>query len=189
MNPAFGCLRKFAFSAALVLSALFSSMSAATLHWVPAENPQAVEVRGASEKDGALTVYAEQTSGAVVPPMAGNLITAPPGHLRFVPQFPLTRGVRYRAEFRSEKGAPVVSYFELPRDTAPPSTVVAHIYRTAGVLPENLLKFYVHFSAPMSRGHIYEHVRIRDAAGRVIERSFLELDEELWDPAMTASHS
>jgi hypothetical protein len=62
-----------------------------------------------------------------------------------------------------------------------PTTVVSQVYPTAEVLPENLLKFYVHFSAPMSSGHIYDHIRlIGDSTGKEVELPFLEIDEELW---------
>lgn len=37
----------------------------------------------------------------------------------------------------------------------------------------------------MSRGHIYDHIHLRDSAGKEVELPFLEIDEELWDPAMT----
>ena len=37
----------------------------------------------------------------------------------------------------------------------------------------------------MSRGQIYEHIHLRDDLGKEIELPFLEIDEELWDPAMT----
>ena len=37
----------------------------------------------------------------------------------------------------------------------------------------------------MRSGHIYEHVRLRDEAGKPVELPFLELDEELWNPEMT----
>ena len=37
----------------------------------------------------------------------------------------------------------------------------------------------------MSGGQIYEHIHLRDAAGREIELPFLEIDEELWNPGMT----
>jgi hypothetical protein len=37
----------------------------------------------------------------------------------------------------------------------------------------------------MSRGNIYEHIKLRESTGREIELPFLEVDEELWDPAMT----
>jgi hypothetical protein len=45
------------------------------------------------------------------------------------------------------------------------------------------LKFYIHFSAPMSRGGAYDHVHLLDASGKEIDLPFLELGEELWDPA------
>jgi hypothetical protein len=116
--------------------------------------------------------------------MAGTMSVVG-GRLRFEPLFPFTRGVRYRAEYRSAPEAtPVISYFSLPVDNTPPSTVVTQVYPTADVLPENELKFYVHFSAPMARGAAYQNVRIRDGSGQVIEMAFLEIGEELWDPPM-----
>ena len=53
--------------------------------------------------------------------------------------------------------------------------MVAQVYPSADVLPENLLKFYVHFSGPMRGGHIYDHVRFRDEAGKLVEMPFLEM--------------
>src|SRR5207244_1417841 len=53
---------------------------------------------------------------------------------------------------------------------------------TTNRLPENQLKFYLHFSAPMSRGESYRHIQLLDAAGKPVESPFLELDHELWDP-------
>jgi hypothetical protein len=115
------------------------------------------------------------------------------GLLHFIPQFPLDPGVRYRAEFHPNKlpGArpgdvsPLSAAFAVPARPAVAQTIVERVYPSGALLPENLLKFYIHFSAPMSRGHIYDHVRLRDAAGRYVELPFLELDEELWDPSMT----
>ena len=63
--------------------------------------------------------------------------------------------------------------------------MVRHIYPSADTLPENLLKFYVHFTGPMSRGNIYDHIRLRDENGKDVELPFLEIDEELWDATTT----
>lgn len=63
--------------------------------------------------------------------------------------------------------------------------MVSHVHPTADALPENLLKFYVHFTGPMSRGNIYDHIRLRDESGKDVELPFLEIDEELWDATMT----
>jgi hypothetical protein len=111
------------------------------------------------------------------------------GILRFEPQFAPVRGVRYLAKFDSSwlpdgvhPDKAVYAELVLPKlQTAP--TVVADVYPTRNVLPENLLKFYIHFSAPMSRGEAYEHIKLLDGNGKPIEGAFLELGEELWDPA------
>lgn len=155
-----------------------------------------------------LAVYAEQpvdpgSPMPGMPPLAGAWKLTK-GRLRFEPRFPLMRGVAYRAEFWPSRlpgplgspalllgpiggmqTGPVISFFELPRDKAAPSTSVMQIYPTADVLPENQLKFYVHFSAPMSRGGIGPYVQLRGADGRPLPLPFLELDEESWDPTMT----
>lgn len=120
------------------------------------------------------------------PAMAGHY-SLEGGRLRFTPRYPLEPGVIYRAVYRSVNSAvgdasPVATAdFEIaaPRDAVP--TRLAAIYPSANRLPENQLKFYLHFSAPMARGEAYEHVRLLDAKGRPIELPFLELGEELWD--------
>ncbi len=61
------------------------------------------------------------------------------------------------------------------------TTTVLQVYPTAPVLPENQLKFYLHFSAPMRQGEAYPHIRLVHSSGKQVERPFLELDEELWD--------
>jgi hypothetical protein len=111
--------------------------------------------------------------------------------LRFTPRFPLTPGVAYRAEFDSSQlpGAAadrirISSDYIVPDLPSGPRTVVTNVFPSGTEIPENLLKFYLHFSAPMSRGHIYEHIHLRDDNGKDVELPFLEIDEELWDPEM-----
>jgi hypothetical protein len=113
--------------------------------------------------------------------------------VRFQPKFPLERGVTYRAVFRPSQlpggadklSADLVSKFRLPTALYKPTTVVARVYPSGDVLPENLLKFYVHFSAPMRGGHIYHYIQLLNEAGKPVELPFLEIDEELWNPEMT----
>ncbi|MFN0087496.1 MAG: Ig-like domain-containing protein [Blastocatellia bacterium] len=113
--------------------------------------------------------------------------------LQFEPRFPLEPGLSYRAEFRpgrlpggSRANATLITTrFRLPPRDLTPATVVAEVYPSADVVPENLLKFYLHFSAPMRRGNIYEHIQLLDSAGRLVELPFLEIDEELWDATLT----
>jgi hypothetical protein len=109
------------------------------------------------------------------------------GMLRFEPRFPLSPGVRYQAMFyparlpgRTDRAAPISAEFLLPRPKSAPA-VVEHIYPSRNRLPENHLRFYLHFSTPMSQGNVYRHLRLLNEAGKDIEMPFLELGEELWD--------
>lgn len=124
---------------------------------------------------------------AKAPPLLGSY-RVENSMLRFEPRFPLMRGIHYRAVFdpsqlpgRKAGKAIAADFFEL-KFAAKPTTVVEHVYPTRNKLPENQLKFYLHFSAPMGRGGAYRHIQLLDAAGKEIEAPFLELDEELWSP-------
>jgi hypothetical protein len=124
------------------------------------------------------------------------------GAIRFEPRFRLDPGQRYRAEFDparlrevirtlpggaahaaeasgAESAAVVADYVE-PSRLRRPATKVTAVYPSGATLPENLLRFYIHFSAPMSRGEAYHRVHLLDAAGKPIDFPFLELAEELW---------
>lgn len=122
------------------------------------------------------------------PPIVGSL-QVEGKRLRFAPRYPLEPGLSYRAVFDRGKllgksGGPddvVATVFPIAKPDARPTTVVAHIYPSGDQLPENQLKFYIHFSAPMSRGEAYRHVHLVDSAGKEVDAVFLELGEELWD--------
>jgi hypothetical protein len=98
--------------------------------------------------------------------------------LSFQPRFPLQEGLRYRAVLKTDP--PVESLFDIPRVERQAARVQA-VFPSSNRLPENLLKFYVHFSAPMSRGEIYSHISLIDGTGSRVELPFLELEQELWD--------
>jgi hypothetical protein len=121
------------------------------------------------------------------PPLAGNYSVTEDA-IRFTPRFPLQAGMRYRAVCRAagqgEAGPKTVSEeFVIPARAATSAARVAAIYPTADALPENQLKFYIQFTAPMSRGGAYEHLQLLDAEGKPVDLPFLELAEELWNPA------
>jgi hypothetical protein len=113
--------------------------------------------------------------------------------LRFLPSFPIAPGVRYRALFNPDalpgtgiaKGLRLSSVLHIPAPVFDKKNIVTDVFPSASVLPQNLLKFYLHFSAPMSRGQIYDHIHLLNAVGTPVELPFLEIDEELWNPEMT----
>jgi len=101
----------------------------------------------------------------------------------FTPQFPLQPGVSYRAVARIPGVAPLSRVFSIPKVDAKPTTVVQRVYPSTNVLPENQLKFYIHFSSAMARGFAYDHISLVDQSGVRVDVPFLQLGEELWDPS------
>ncbi|HXX94914.1 MAG TPA: hypothetical protein VEN81_14915 [Planctomycetota bacterium] len=129
---------------------------------------------------GSLEVF---VAGASDPILGSQRVE--PGSLVFEPRFPLREGLEYRAVFTPPAGSPVERLFSLPPPPQGPPTEVLRVFPSTDVLPENQLKFYLHFSAPMSRGEAYRRIHLVEAGGRVVELPFLELGEELWDPSGT----
>ena len=110
--------------------------------------------------------------------------------LRFTPRFPFLAGVKYRVVLHSNRIAgdsrsadekPLVQTFELPAPAPSKPPRLVRAYPSRNVLPENQLKFYLHFSAPMSRGESYQNIHLLRADGSEVDMPFLRLGEELWD--------
>lgn len=117
------------------------------------------------------------------------------GVVRFFPRFPFVKGISYCAKFDPDAlpmgiksvwadglPDPVELTFMLPKSPEASTTTVSHLFPSRNKLPENLLKFYIHFSAPMSRGDVYDHIHLLSADGTEVEAPFLDLKPELWDP-------
>ncbi len=106
----------------------------------------------------------------------------------FTPRFRMSAGKSYHA-VGAVIGSPASSASDrievtlsIPPKTSPSSAVVAAITPSAAVLPENLLRLYVHFSEPMSQGDVYDHVRLFDLTRGELVRDPWMAAEELWDP-------
>lgn len=126
-----------------------------------------------------------------IPPMLGTYSIRATA-LRFTPKYALKPGLRYRITFQPAAiGDPhatefpgdrlVTVYVPIPAAARGEPTKAAAVYPSAATLPENQLRFYLHFSAPMSRGEVYERVRLLDEKGKPVAFPFLEIGEELWD--------
>ena len=105
--------------------------------------------------DGWSLIFALYAGEGDVPPMLGTY-SVEDEVLVFRPRYPPTPGVRIRAVFRMPDGPPLEAIFETAKVNAPPSTYVEHVYPSTDVLPDNQLKLYVQFSAPMGRGEALE---------------------------------
>jgi len=127
------------------------------------------------------TVFLVYAGVGKVPPLLGSYAVES-GALVFHPRYPLAAGVRYHAVFRAPSGAMITKDFDGPaRDTHPVARVV-QVYPTADILPSNLLRLYIVFSAPMSRGEAAAHIHVEDEKGKVLPDELLP-GQELWDPA------
>ncbi len=121
-----------------------------------------------------------------IPPMLGSYeLDAKQNLIRFRSRFREEPGMTYRAVYRAPglKSTNAFKDFVIPpvREQSP-TTTVTRVSPSKDVLPENLLKFYIEFSAPMSFGEAYEHLKLLDSKGKALDLPFLELGEELWDP-------
>ena len=127
--------------------------------------------------------------GADGPPVLGSHRVVD-GTLRFVPEFPFDAGREYHVRFdpshiepppRSTV-APLVATVSRPAKQTTPSTVVSRIYPSGDVVPENLLRMYVEFSAPMGRRSGIDHMQLLNGSGQEIPGAILPLDYEFWSP-------
>ncbi|MCH8127247.1 hypothetical protein IIC38_15025 [candidate division KSB1 bacterium] len=116
--------------------------------------------------------------------------------IRFQPRFPFVAGLVYTARFdgtrfnsligkQSQPGqstTKVVTH-TFPKKESIATTFIENVYPSTNSIPENLLKFYIQFSAPMSRGNVYRFVYLMDESGQKVKQPFLELEQGLWDSA------
>lgn len=59
---------------------------------------------------------------------------------------------------------------------------VVDVYPTSDRLPENTLRFYIYFSAPMDRASVFSAISLNDRNGQNIENGFLKNVNDLWSP-------
>lgn len=109
--------------------------------------------------------------------------------ISFIPHFPFAAGVPYYAIFDSrelsiEATAQVLTLaFEQPVGEGVASTVL-RVYPSADNVPDNLLRLYVLFSAPMRRGSVDTEIALLDTEGREVPDVLYRAPVELWDRSM-----
>jgi hypothetical protein len=172
--------------AALLLSFAADPMWSIQLqdgHIVVSGLPQSLGERSAERLANTLNVTLVANKSNDQPPLLGTH-TYRENRLTFTPRFPFAPGVAYRVVV-SLDGQSRTHEFTIPKPKSDASEVV-QVSPTAATLPENLLRLYVQFRKPMSKGDVYQHITLHnDTDRRLIDLPFLELDEELWSPDRT----
>ncbi len=143
-----------------------------------------VELTGVSGDSVDLVVYTGTADQLDIDrsPVLGQL-TLDAGLVRWEPRYQLGHGQTYTAVWSPADGDPVVRAFTTPAKDLAATTVVSAVHPGADVVPENLLRLYVQFSAPMSRGRAHEFLELVDDAGNPISGAFVVPEQELWSPA------
>ena len=177
-----------------------SGQRAVDVAGLPAADLEHLE-RAAPSRDAwqaILRVHVAQADpgAAALPPVLGDYAVHD-GALRFTPWFPFDAGQRYEVVFDpsslpSARGRsapipspPVRAMVEVPALDREPSTRVAAVYPTGPEVPENHLRLYIVFSAPMGLGSGNPHVRLLDERGEPVADAFLPLDVDLWNADRT----
>lgn len=107
----------------------------------------------------------------------------------FRPRFPFLPGREHRAKLDgaalarlagvSGGGSAQLRFTPAARKSVQP--VVTRVSPALAEVPANLLKFYIHFSEPMSRRGIGNHIQLQNEDGTIVEQAFLEMEDGLWD--------
>ena len=97
------------------------------------------------------------------------------GEIIFEPAIPLSRGMEYELLFRDK----VIGKIKIPMAEASEAAAVIAVYPSADTVPENLLKMYFHFTAPMREGEALKHIALLDSQNDTVPGVFLDLQPEL----------
>ena len=103
----------------------------------------------------------------------------------FTPMFPFDPGRQYHVTFAPEGAAPITATVALPAVHTTPTTTVAQVFPSSDVVPENQLRLYIHFSAPMGMKGGLDYVHLLDDQGTEVKDPFLPLDAEFWNDDRT----
>jgi hypothetical protein len=133
--------------------------------------------------DAAFTRVLSVSVGPGLPPLAGRYRTE--GRtLRFIPAFPLEGGRIYDARLDPGGGRPVVAVRLATHALPSESGRVVAVFPSGDAVPQNLLRLYVQFSAPMAAGR-QGALQMLDDQGRPLDDPFLPLGYEFWSPDRT----
>jgi hypothetical protein len=100
----------------------------------------------------------------------------------FKPVVPLTAGLIYEILYQKK----IVRSVSIPFPVNAKQTALVNLFPTADTVPENLLKIYLQFSAPMREGEALQYVHLLNEDKDTLQDIFLDLQTELWNKEKTA---
>jgi hypothetical protein len=172
-----------------------------TIHQASGAQPAYVDVAGlssvelsglrdahfsAADWQSLLKITVGDTSADSLPPVQGRY-AATDSSLTFTPLFPFDPGRSYQVAFdpaRLPHPRPIAVVTRVVRLVAierRPVTTVTAVYPSIDVLPENTLRLYIEFSAPMGNRGALNVVRLLDERGREVPIPFLPVQADFWN--------
>jgi hypothetical protein len=121
-------------------------------------------------------------------PIAGSYI-AGSRSVRFLPRFNFVEGQEYVIQVRalSEDGKQIqaLTPFTIQPENALSTPEITAVYPSGDELPENVLRFYLHFSTPMKPHVAFNYIKLVDEYGNVDDAAFMKFKQELWSEDRT----
>ena len=102
--------------------------------------------------------------------------------LEFTPAFPLDAGRAYTVSIGSSRRRDTLT---IPARAGGVLTKALRVLPGVDSVPENLLRLYIEFSAPMSRDGAIAFVHLLDEKGVEVQRAFLPVDGDFWNADRT----
>jgi hypothetical protein len=105
--------------------------------------------------------------------------------LSFTPAFGFDVGQDYVVRVRISGSNDGLAPFTIPSEGPIVDAAVTATFPSGVILPENVLRFYIHFSTPMSPQVAFDYIKLRDAAGNIDNAAFMRFKQELWNEDRT----
>ncbi len=129
-----------------------------------------------------LMVFVENEAETYVSNAVQGRYTRVGDYLNFEPYFPFEAGLTYVAKVRTSHSENPYNYrrFQIGEKRAVEEAKVLSIFPSASELPENVLRFYIHFNSPMRKGQSLRYIQLVDSNGNIDGQAFMEFKQELW---------
>lgn len=99
--------------------------------------------------------------------------------LHFSPRFDFLRDQSYVIQWQGQQGT-LLREFVLDLEQPAKRAEVTHIYPSSESIPENTLRFYLHFSQPMKPHVAADYIALLDERGVEDKAALMKFKQELW---------
>ena len=107
------------------------------------------------------------------------------GAITFTPAFGFEAEQDYVARVQMPGQEERLVSFRIPTEQVGRTAEVSEFFPSGDTLPENVLRFYIHFSVPMQPHVAFDFIKLRDSTGNADDAAFMRFKQELWNEDRT----